>query len=544
MPGTAARHPNDGSPAARRRRFAFWLGSGLTVVGVALHLPMYFEAADMHYRLVGMPMSTGMTVGMIAIIVGLALSGYGLLPRRADFGKVAGLKVQAVDDAPIGSVHVRMLLVLAVAVTIDVMKPTTLAFIAPGVTEEYGLKSALNPGGSVPEALLPLFGITGTVLGSILWGWLGDRMGRQAAMLYAGIIFVATSICGAMPSFTLNLVMCFLMGLGAGGMLPVSFTLLSETIPARHRGWLMVLIGGDVAGGYAITSWLSETLIPTYSWRVMWLLGLPTGVLLILLTRWVPESPRYLLAVGREHAARAVLARYHAEIKRVDRSELTVESGISSRYRQLLRPPFLGMTAVVGLVAVGIGLEKYGFQLWLPTNLRSLGYDGAVADQMLRNAALIGLPFSVLIAYLYHRSTRWTLIGLSLVTTASLLGFVIAGDSVASNHAALYALLVMPIWGASSITAVLSAYAVEVYPTRIRSRASGFSAAMTKAGGVLIIALVVAAVAAPSLRITALLGAIPIAAAAILAFVVTVETRRRRLEDITAAELQLADISR
>ena len=61
-------------------------------------------------------------------------------------------------------------------------------------------------------------------------------------------MFIATSICGAMPGFAWNLLMCFLMGAAVGGMLPIAFALLAETIPARHRSWLMVLIGGDVAG--------------------------------------------------------------------------------------------------------------------------------------------------------------------------------------------------------------------------------------------------------------------------------------------------------
>ena len=54
----------------------------------------------------------------------------------------------------------------------------------------------------------------------------------------------------------------FLMGLGVGGMLPVAYALLAETIPARHRGWLMVLVGADVAGAYVLTSWLAAALVP------------------------------------------------------------------------------------------------------------------------------------------------------------------------------------------------------------------------------------------------------------------------------------------
>jgi putative MFS transporter len=522
-----------------RRTGLFWLGISLTIIGVILHLPMYVQARDMHYQLVGMPMSNSMVIGMIAIVIGIVLAAIGLIPRRSDYGVLSKLKVRAIDDAPIGKVHIRLLIVLAIAVTIDVMKPTTLAFVAPGMTKEYGLKSALNPLGHPAAALVPLFGITGTVIGSLVWGWLGDRIGRKAAMLLAGVIFVGTAICGAMPSFNLNLAMCFIMGIGAGGMLPVAFTLLSETIPARHRGWLMVLIGGDIAGAYIITSWLSETLTPTYSWRILWLIGLPTGVLFILLTRWVPESPRYLISVGREADARAVLREYQAEVIPIEHSELAVESGVESGYRQLLRPPFVGLTMVLILAGVGIGLVVYGFQLWLPTNLRHLGYSGVSADRVLRDSALIGFPLNFLVAYVYSRSTRWTLVAMSGIVAISLAGFVIAGDAIVHHHGLLNALLVIPIWASSSVVAVLAAYSTEVYPTRIRSRGSGMTAAMTKAGGVLIIALVVAAAATPSLRATAAIGAVPMALASVLAIWLLIETRHRRLEQITASELNV-----
>lgn len=526
--------------SGRRRPLAFWAGTALVVAGVVLHLPMYIQARDMHYRMAGMRMDAAMTIGMVVILVGLVLACYGLLPRGANYSLAAGLRVRAIDDAPLTRVHVGLLLVMAVAVTIDVMKPTTLSFVAPGVAKEYGLKSALNPHAHTPVALLPLTGITGTVLGSFLWGWLGDRIGRRAAMLLAGIIFIGTAICGAMPSFSLNLLMCFVMGLGAGGMLPVAFTLLSEAIPARHRGWLMVLIGGDIAGAYVLTSWASEALTPTYSWRILWLIGLPTGVLLVILTRWIPESPRYLLAVGQEAQARAVLRRYHAEIVPVERSELEVEHRIDGRYLQLFKRPFTGLTGVLVLFGLGIGLAVYGFQLWLPTNLRHLGFQDVSADRELRDSALVGFPLNFVVAYLYHRSTRYTLIGLGALVSVALGAFALLGDAVGHNHALLTALLVIPIWGSSSIVAVVSAYCAEIYPTRIRSRGSGLTGGITKAGGVLVIALVAAGITVPSLRLTAAAGGVPLTLATLLAVVITIETRRKALEDITVGELQAA----
>jgi putative MFS transporter len=525
---------------------AFWFGAAAITVGVVFHLPMFLGAAEMDYMLVGTEVDGPMLAGMALIMVGLAATAYGLFPRLSQVsgGYVARVRVKALDDAPLNRAHMGLLLVMAAAITIDVMKPVTLGFVVPGMAAEYGLKSPLNPEGTIPVALLPLAGITGTVIGSSLWGWLGDRIGRRASILLAGVIFVATAICGSMPNFSWNLVMCFVMGLGVGGMLPITFALMAETIPARHRGWLMVLIGGDVAGAYIITSWLASALTPTYGWRILWLLGLPTGVALILLNRWIPESPRFLIQNGREHEARAVMRRYGATVVDEGASELEVEERVRSRWAQLLERPFLGLTTVVTLFGLGVGLVTFGFQLWIPSNLQALGFTEVTSDRILRDSALIGFPATFLIAWMYgFWSSKKTLILLGLITAAALFGFVIVGDEVASNRALLYALLVIPITGISSILAVLIAYASEAFPTRIRSRGTGLAAGASKAGGVLIIALVAAAVAPLSIAGTALLGAIPMLLAAIAVALFGIETRKRRLEEITSEELHAELVS-
>ena len=519
----------------------FWFGVVAVTAGVTAHIPMYLMGSITGYRLVGMPMDTPMMLGMAAIIVGLLASLYGLYPRGAEVTARAAsrIRVNALDDAPLSLTHVGLLLAMAMAVMIDIMKPTALAFVMPGMTLEYGLKSPLNPGGSIPAAYVALSGIVGTVLGSFLWGWLGDRIGRRASILYAGVGFIATSICGAMPDFAWNLVMCFIMGLAVGGMLPICYALLAEAIPARHRGWLMILIGADIAGAYILTSWLAAELVPTYSWRILWLIGLPTGVLFILLNRWIPESPRFLLANGRDEEARAVMARYGARVVEDSRSETAVEAVVSNSWSELIRPGFLRSTLVVGCLALGSGLVLFGFNLWIPTNLRKLGF--AQADEILRNAALIGFPLTFLIAWMYgFWSSRKTIILLTSLTAASLFGFVIAGDAVVQNRWLLYVLLVVPIWGISSVVAVLSVYSSEIYPTRIRSRGTGFAAGASKAGGVGMITLVVFGIATPSIATVALIGAIPMTLAVLLTVLYGVETRSRNLEEITAEELARA----
>jgi putative MFS transporter len=524
---------------------AFWTGVVAVIAGVILHLPMYVEARDMGFRLAGMPLDVSMIVGMVLIVTGLAATFYGLVPR--DHAELRAsdvhIRVKALDEVPISKRHVALMLVMAAAVTIDVMKPATLSFVLPGMTREYGLRSPLHQSGTIPAALLPLAGITGTVLGSFLWGWMGDRLGRRPSILMAAMTFIATSICGSMPSFTLNMVMCFIMGLGVGGMLPIMFTIMAETIPARHRGWLLVLIGGDVAGAYIITSWLAAALVPSLSWRILWLIGFPTGILLILLSRWIPESPRFLLARGRTDEAAAIMERYGAVIVREPERAIDAASAAGSRFDQLFRPPFLRASLVVVLLGLGVGLVSFGFQLWIPSNLQKLGFAEGAANRLLRNSAIIGFPLNFLVAWLYgFWSSRKTLILVVTMTALSLFGFVVAGNSVASNKVLLYALLIMPIWGISSVVAVLSAYSTEIFPTRLRSRGSGLAAGISKAGGVAIIALVVFAIAPPSIADTALIGAVPLALAALAIAFYGPETRNRQLEEITAEQLTAREI--
>ena len=539
-----ARVPDSIDRAVRPSQFqhplAFWLGVLACTAGVLLHLPMYFGARDMGYRLADMSPDPPMIIGMVLIVAGLGLSLYGLVPHGSGAirRQVARLRVRALDDAPIRFTHVALLIVMALAVTIDVMKPTTLSFVAPGVAKEYGLKTATNPHASIPVTWLPLAGILGTAVGSLLWGWVGDRIGRRASITFAGIIFVSTSICGVMPGFQWNLLMCFIMGLGAGGMLPVAFALIAETIPARHRGWLIVLIGGDVAGAYVITSWLAGALTPEFGWRILWLIGMPTGLLLIALNRWIPESPRYLLAVGRRAAADAVMARFGAAIVSDGAEEaLAATPADRAGFGQLLRKPLVGSTVAVTGLAVAVGLLTYGFQFWVPTNLQHLGLTEVSSDYVLRNSALLGLPLTVIVALLYgFWSSRRTIIGLAVLTALAVGVFAVFGDALVHNSTLLSIVLIIPLSGISSMAAVVTAYGAEIYPTAVRSRGAGLITGLTKAGGVLVLALVLATTATPSLAVAALIGAVPLLLAVAVFVRTGPNTNQRTLEEITTAE--------
>jgi MFS transporter, putative metabolite:H+ symporter len=543
MQSEPSANPRGPSLNTFRNAYLFWGGTIAAAIGTILHLPMYLSARGVHYEVSKMQMMPGMQgdmiamdVGMGLIVAGLIAAVVGIIPRRRpDAGLLASRQVVS-GETRVTRAVVILMVVLAVAVIIDATHPLDLAFVAPGMSEEYGLKSAVNPGGGLPVSLLPLSGITGTVIGSVVWGWFGDRIGRRASIVIAGELFMTTAICGAMPTFEWNLSMCFMMGLGAGGMLPITFALIAESVPTRHRGWLMVLIGGEVSGAYALVSWQASWLVPHYSWRMLWLIGMPTGALLIALIPWIPESPRFLLAYGRVAEAQAVMRRFGMKLVTPG------EGGYAEpylpghgRFRQLWGRGLAGQTLTVVLLGAGIGVVTYGFQLWIPSDLQRIGFTNGAADTLLRNSALIGYPFTFLAAWLYgFWSSKKTILILVILTIISLIVIAIFGDSVTSNKTVFLFLLALPILATGLVVAILGAYSSEVYPTLIRARGSGLAAGASKAGGVLVIAMVTAAIASPSMRATALAGVVPLVLALAAVMYFATETRKRNLEEITA----------
>ena len=533
-----------GSTEAHVHTLAFALGSAAVAAGVCLHLPMFFGSASMHYRLAGMPIDSLMVVGMVLIGAGLLAVVYGLSPTREQRRRRVHqpVSVAGLDDARIGRAHILLILVLVVAIAIDTMKPFTFTFILPGVAAEYHLAS---PGhtvpGALPVALYPFIAIIGTVIGSLVWGLAADRLGRRTAILLAAILFVSTAICGAMPVFELNLVMCFFMGVSAGGLLPIAYALLSETIPARNRGQIVVLVAGIGTGvGFALTGALAGWLIPMFSWRIMWFFGLPTGLLVILFSRYLPESPRFLVENGRIDEARAVMARFGVKLVQDDLAPRPARGPALG----LSRNRVVAITVALVLYGLAWGAVNYGFLTWLPTDITRHGLSVAKVSGLITDASLFSLPGCVVVSFLYGRwSSKWTMVLVGALTALALIGFAATGESVARNTGLFTLLLVgllIAFWG---VIAVLSPYSAEVYPTRLRGRGAGLSAGATKMGGVIALGLAVSGVAPPALG-----GAAGICAAAMLIGsaaigVTAVETRRRRLEDIVGEPIGAAPVA-
>ena len=494
----------------------FWGACVAITLGVLLHLPMLSHAHAMGNQMHGMGADPWMWLGMALIILGVPAAIYGALPkRRAPHDSQAGTQYEARDDMPLNRWHALVLAILIFGLVIDVMKPATLGFVIPGMSDEYGIPAST-------AALLPFVALIGTTVGSIFWGWLADAYGRRVSILLSTILFVSTSICGAMPQFELNLLMCFLMGISAGGMLPVVYTLLAEIMPPKHRSWVLVLVGGSgLVGGYLAASASAHAFEPDYGWRVLWLQGFPTGLLLLALARFIPESPRFLAEQGRDEELQAMEHRF----------------GIVRRPRQNLErstPPLAHqgrLTAALVVAALAWSFVNFGLLLWLPTELHQRGYSAELASGIIASSALVALPTIVIAALLYSRwSTKWTLVGTIVLTLVGLGGALLPAELL-SRPPLLVAVIALLIVGTNGTIAVLLPYTAENYPLGSRGRATGLIAGASKVGGVAVQGFALLGFI-PLLGDAALVVAVPMAASVFLVAWAGRETRGRSLREL------------
>jgi putative MFS transporter len=293
------------------------------------------------------------------------------------------------------------------------------------------------------------------------------------------------------------------------------------------------------SAGYLLASGAATLFEPTFSWRALWLLNLPTGALIVFLNRYIPESPRFLALAGLEDQARAVLRRFSGgavvDVPKLDHHIDAAPAGEQverTGLRQLLRGRHAHITWGLATCAIAWGLVNFGFLLWLPASLVKLGVDGHGSSALLARSAILALPGIGIVVWLYQRwSSIRTLVLFIGVTTLALLFFFaidVAGVRVSAVTTAGTVALLLSI---SGVIATLIPYAAEIYPVHLRSTGSGLIAGCSKFGGILGAALGVANVL-EHFALSAILIAIPMAASGWMLARSGIETRGHGLEAI------------
>ncbi len=190
--------------------------------------------------------------------------------------------------------------------------------------------------------------------------------------------------------------------------------ILAETMPTRHRGWSLVLVGGiGATGGYFAASALSALLQPMFGWRIMWFLNLPTGIILVALSPFMPRpSPRGSSSISAGKPAVSwrrcwrCLARLRPLIKTSTKMRKAMRR--SGQWHELSAQPD-GLELVVCL--------NFVMGLWLPCELVAEGNSVALSSAFIAKSTLLAAPTVLVAAWLYSAwSTKGALLVMAGIT--------------------------------------------------------------------------------------------------------------------------------
>jgi MFS family permease len=155
--------------------------------------------------------------------------------------------------------------------------------------------------------------LTGAVCGALFFGWLTDRLGRKKLFsVTLGLYLVATALSACSWSFWSFAALRGLTGAGIGGEYAAINSAIQELIPARFRGRTDLFVNGSfwlgagLGAGGSILVLAPGRLPPDLGWRLAFAIGAALGLVILVLRRWVPESPRWLLTKGRVAEAEAI----------------------------------------------------------------------------------------------------------------------------------------------------------------------------------------------------------------------------------------------
>lgn len=232
-------------------------------------------------------------------------------PRPPAAGTAALLETDVprrLERLPWGRFHTLVIVALGITWILDGLE-VTLAGSLAGALEHSSLRLTATEVGFAGSAYL-----AGAVLGSVLFGWATDRLGRKKLFFITLALYLLSTGATAFSwNATSFFALRFLTGAGIGGEYTAIASTIQELVPARYRGWTDLVVNGTFWIGAALGAAGSIVFLdpamfaPDIGWRAAFLTGAVIGLVILLMRLWIPESPRWLVIHGRGEEARRIV---------------------------------------------------------------------------------------------------------------------------------------------------------------------------------------------------------------------------------------------
>ncbi len=333
----------------------------------------------------------------------------------------------------------------------------------------------------------------GLFLGTVLFAQVADRAGRRAVFTGSLLWYTFATLVMATRQSAVGVdAWRMVAGVGIGVELVTIDTYIAELMPARARGRAFAANQSVQFAAVPVVAFLCWLLVPldplgVAGWRWVVALGAVAAVMVWVIRRQVPESPRWLVQRGRLAEAHAVTARLEARVAADLGGALPPpgpalpEMARRGRFREIFRSPYGGRTAMLTVFNFFQAVGFYGFGNWVATLLTAQG--ASVTKSSLYSAVIaiaypVGPLLCVGIADRFER--KWQIVAAAIGTATFGLVF-----SQLTQAASLILFGVLITLSNNLLSYAYHGYQAELFPTRIRAQAVGFVYSWSRASTIL-----------------------------------------------------------
>ena len=275
-------------------------------------------------------------------------------------------------------------ILVGLALVFDGYDYIIVAYTMPQIAQEWGLTK-------VQTGSLASWSMLGVVIGGVIAGMCSDRFGRKKTLAsFVAFFSLLTLPIYFVQSYTTFAILRIISGIGIGACIPVAITLASENFPTKNRGFFTAATLVFYGWGWVIGGIVALNVVPTYGWRVCFLIGGLPALYAIFILYKMPESMAWLISKGREAEAIEIIKRMEKAAtgkasEWLPGSIVLPAPAKSVGVGALFSPGYVKATIGVWLLYFMSMFIIYGVTSWMPTLLIERGY-----------GLVLGYSFSIL----------------------------------------------------------------------------------------------------------------------------------------------------
>lgn len=450
--------------------------------------------------------------------------------RTAQAQQVADIAAR-LERLPLTSYQRWIFGIIATAWFFDSMDLAALTFVLGSIRQTFGLSTA-------EAGLLSSMSFLGMFVGAASAGLLADRFGRarvfQVSMIFWGL---GSLCCGLSTTATALGASRLLLGFGMGMEFPVAQSMVSEIMPARNRGRYIAFLEGFWPLGFIASGLLTYFVLQVADWRWVFILQAIPAVFVLVVRRYVPESPRWLASHGYSERAETTVRDIESRVRdRLGSKELppvvrqaAAPASEVTGLRTLFSGIYAKRTTMLWTLWFFALLGFYGLTTWLGALLQAKGFPITKSVFYTILISLAGIPGFLVSAWLVESWGRKATLVMNLLCGAIACHFY---GSAADQTQLIIAGLCMQFF-LFGMWSALYAYTPELYPTHVRATGTGFASAVGRIGSLIgpyVIGVILPAAGQSGVFA---LGAGAFVVAALAVLLLGEETRGRTLESIS-----------